>query len=91
MQIYTSNEQGVTREYDTFLTILHEIADTILRMARRMESFYGDALSDLECLSMGRSLRHRLTILTPDNGEFVAKDFELRQLVTTFGSWVGRN
>ena len=57
-------------------------------MTRRMESFYGDAVSDLERLSMRRGLRHRLTILTPDNGE-LAEDFELRQSVGTFGLWVG--
>ena len=90
MQIHTSNEEGVARKNNAFLAILHKIADAILSMARGMKSFYGDTLSDLERLSMRRSLRHRLAILTPDNGKFT-EYFELRQLVTTSRSWVGRD
>lgn len=66
----TSNKQRITSEHHPLLPILHEIANAILRMARGMQSFHGDALADLERFVVRGSLRDRLAAFSSDDGEF---------------------
>ena len=50
----TPNEQRIPRKHNPLLSILHEKADTILRMTGGMQSLDGDALANLERFPMLR-------------------------------------
>ena len=64
----TSDEQGITSENDLVVTILHEVADTVLRVAWRVQRLDRDALSNLEHFTMGRGLGDRLAVLASNDG-----------------------
>lgn len=49
---HTPNEQRIAGKHKPLLAILHEKANTILRMARSMQSLDGDALANLERFPM---------------------------------------
>lgn len=51
---HTPNKQRIPRKHNPLLPILHEKANTILRMTRGMQSLDGDALANLERLPMFR-------------------------------------
>lgn len=65
----TSNEQSVPSEHNTLISILHEVANAVLRVARCVQSLDRDAVSDLELLTMCRSLGDRLALLAPNHWE----------------------
>lgn len=72
----TSNKQSITGENNTLITILHEVADTVLRVARCVQGLNGDTLPNLELLTVCRSLGDRLALPTPNDRELA----ELLQL-----------
>lgn len=61
-------EQRVAREDDLVRAVLHEPADAVLRMARRVQALDGDA-ADLEARAVGRRLRDGLGVLAGDDGQ----------------------
>jgi hypothetical protein len=65
----TSDEESVSRENNSLVTILEEVADAVLRVARCMECSPGDALADFERLVMGRRLGDGLALGSTDHGE----------------------
>lgn len=66
---HTSDEEGVTGEDSSIVSILEEIANAVLRMAGRMQCLDGDVLSDLELFSVPGGLGHGLTILPTGDGQ----------------------
>ncbi len=60
---HTSDEQRVPGKHHTILSILHQIADAVLRVTGRMKRRDGDLLSNGELLAMLRCLGNRLAIL----------------------------
>jgi hypothetical protein len=74
---HTSNEQSVTCEHYTLVSILHVVADAILRVARCVQCLDGDAISNLELITMPGGLGNILAVLATDNLE----SLELFQLV----------
>lgn len=73
---HTSNEQSITGEDNTLVTILHIVADTVLRVTRSVQGLDGDTLSNLELLAMCWSLGDGLALLSADDGE-LAELFQL--------------
>lgn len=61
-------EQGVAGEDDPVPVVLHEPADTILRVAWRVETLNVDT-ADLETLAVSRRLGHCFAVLAANNGE----------------------
>lgn len=65
-------EQRVAREHDLVAAVLHEPADAVLRVARRVEALDGD-VADLEALAVARRLGHCLAVLAADDGELIGE------------------
>lgn len=73
----TCNKEGITRKDSPLVPILHEVADTILGVARGMECRHRDALSNLELFSMLRSLTDSLAVSASNDfkiSEFIELD-----------------
>jgi hypothetical protein len=66
--VHTSNEESVASEHCSVIAIFQVVANTVLRVARRVKSLDSDTRTYLECLSMLRCLRHALAVFTADNG-----------------------
>jgi hypothetical protein len=79
---HTTNEQGIACEHNTLVSILHVVADTILRVTRSVQCLDGDAISDLELIAMSGGLGHRLAVLAANDLEPI----ELFQLVELLAS-----
>lgn len=65
--LHTANEQSISSEYNSLISILQEVADTVLGVTRCMQSRYRNAISNLEGLSVGWSFGNRLAVCTSDN------------------------
>lgn len=65
----TSDKQSITGEDNLVVSILHEVADTVLCVAGRVQRLNGDALSDLEDFAVCRGPGDRLAILAADDRE----------------------
>jgi hypothetical protein len=74
---HTTNEQSIACEHNTLVSILHVVADAILRVTRSVQCFDGDTISNLELITMPGGLGNRLAVLTTDDLE----SLELFQLV----------
>jgi len=61
-------EQRVAREHDLVPVVLHEPADAVLRVARRVEALDGD-VANLEALAVARRLGYGFAVLAADDGE----------------------
>lgn len=72
----TANKKRIPRKNNPLISILHEIANTILRMTRGMQRLDRDAFSDLERFPMLRRFGYRCAALSADDGE-LAELFEL--------------
>lgn len=76
-------EQSISREHNLVITVLHEIADTVLCVAGCVEGLDIDA-ANLELLSVGRGPGYFLTVFTSDDLEGRAsKVGELFGIVST--------
>lgn len=73
-------EERVAREDDAPPAVLHEPADAVLRVARRVQAPDGDA-ADLPALAVGRRPRHALGVLAPDDGQVRQAELALELLV----------
>jgi hypothetical protein len=78
---HTTNEKRIPRKDHLFLAILHEIANTILRVARGMQGRHGDAVSNLEYLTVRGGPRDGFALLAADYGDF--EGFELSLFVSS--------
>lgn len=67
---HTANEKGIARKNSLVIPVLHEVANTILRVARGVQGRHGDAVSDFEDLPVGWGSRNRLAILAANDGDF---------------------
>lgn len=65
----TANKQGVTSEDCAVVTILKQVADAVLGVAGRVQSFHLDFVSDHESLAMARSLGDLVAVLSADDGK----------------------
>ena len=72
-----SNEQGVTSKHDlaTITTVLHEVADRVLRVAGGVECCDGDVGSDFEGAFVGWCARYCSAVFAANYGDRVG--FEL--------------
>jgi hypothetical protein len=68
---HTTVEEGVAGKDGFLVAILHEPADAILRMARGVKCFDGDA-AEVEGLAVGGCLGHLLAVLAADDIEGLA-------------------
>lgn len=64
----TSYEERIAREDDLLVPILHEPADAVLRVARRMQRCDCDVLADLEGLVMLWYPGHGLAVFPSNYG-----------------------
>lgn len=76
--VRTSSEERVPSKNDTLVSVLEEEANAVLRVARRMKRLCGDALANLEHLTVGRCLGDRLAVFASYHLQF-AELFELYQ------------
>ena len=72
----TSVEQGIPRKHDLVVAVLHEEADAVLSVARRVQRLDGDA-ADVECLVVFRCLGHLLAVLAANDVKALAELGEL--------------
>lgn len=73
---HTTNEESVACENNTLVSILHIVADAVLRMTGRMQCLHWDTISDLEFFTMRGGLSDRRAVLATDD----LKALELFQL-----------
>lgn len=78
----TCDEQGITGEDRSIISVPEEVTYAVLRMTRRMQCGHRYVLSDLELLSMFRGLCDGFTILSADDRQ-TAKALELRMYIHT--------
>lgn len=66
-----ADEQRVAREHGAFVRglVLHEVADRVLRVARRVQRRDGDVFPDGEDLAVLRRAGHGGAVLAADDGE----------------------
>lgn len=64
----TANEEGITGEDGLVVAVLHEPADAVLGVARRVEGLDGDT-ANVEGGSVGGRLGHALALLASDDGK----------------------
>lgn len=79
--VYTSDKERVSGEDGPVISILEEIADAVLRMTWRMESFDVD-VAHRECLTMAWGLGNFVTILAANYWDWVR--FELERKVSEY-------
>jgi hypothetical protein len=72
----TANEESISGKNDALVTILHEVADAVLRVTWGVQSADSDPVTNLEFLAMRRRFRDGLTVASSNDGEFA----ELPQL-----------
>jgi hypothetical protein len=68
----TANEQSVTSEDSTVISVFEQEAYAILGMAGRVKGLHFDVLANSEGLAMARSLVDLVAVLATDDGERVA-------------------
>jgi hypothetical protein len=82
----TADEESVTGKHGFASAILHEEADAVLSMARRMDALDGN-VSNLEGLLMFGRLNHALTIFTANDVELgCAEGLKLRCVLECMNS-----
>jgi hypothetical protein len=62
----SADEERIASEDSLIAAVLHEVANTVLRVARSVHTFDGD-VAQLEGLAMLGCLRDAITILATDN------------------------
>lgn len=67
----TTDEQRISGEDRLVVAILKQIADAILRMARRVQRLHLDSLANGECLAVAGSLCDLVTILATNDRNVV--------------------
>lgn len=72
----TANEESISGKNDALVTILHEVADAVLRVTWGVQSADSDSITDLEFLAMCWGFRDRLAVASSNDGELT----ELSQL-----------
>ena len=73
---HTTNEKSVACENNTLVSVLHIVADAVLRMTGSMQCLHWDTISDFEFLAMRGSLSDRRAVLATND----LKTLELFQL-----------
>lgn len=72
----TANEKRVASEHSTVISIFEEEANTVLCVARSVQSFDLDVLTDSESFAVGRGGGDFFAVFAADDGERVAfEDF----------------
>lgn len=71
-EVRTSNEKSIPRENHSLLPILHQPANTVLRMAGRMQRLDRYLVTDLETLLVLGGSGHGFAIFAPNDGELEA-------------------
>jgi len=67
LQILTADEKRIAGEDCSLVAILKQIADAVLRMARRVQSLHLDAITNRERLAVARGLVDLRTLLAADD------------------------
>ena len=67
----TSDEQRITSKDHLLIAVLHEVADAVLSVTRRMQRRHFNAVANLECFLVLWCLADFGTILTTDYGDLV--------------------
>ena len=70
-----SDEQSIASEHNLVVSIFHEIADAVLRMAGSMERCDLDTIADCKRFFMGRCLGHFRAVFATDDRDRIC--FEL--------------
>jgi hypothetical protein len=70
--VYTSNEECIASKDGLVIAVFKEEANTVLGMARRVQSGDFDAISDGECRFMGRCLCDLGTVFSADYRKRIA-------------------
>lgn len=74
----TANEKSVTGEDRAVVAILKQVADAILGVAGRVQSFDLDVVADRESVSMAGSLGDLIAVLSADDGKGITlEDFSI--------------
>lgn len=81
-------KQRIPRKHNLVLAVLHEIADAVLRVARRVQRLDGNA-ADAEGLAVLGGLGHFGAVLAADYLEGLAEGGELVGLVDADGEGKG--
>jgi hypothetical protein len=82
-------EQRVPGKHNLFVAVLHEPADAVLRVARRVQRLDGDAADGEGVAVLGR-LGDFLAVLAADDVDFAAEGGELRGGLAGGSVWRGR-
>ncbi|KAJ0160806.1 hypothetical protein CTA2_7260 [Colletotrichum tanaceti] len=72
----TADEERVSRKHDLLLPVLHEPADAILGVARRVQRLDGDA-ADVERLAVAGCPSNAVAVLAADDGQLLQAEVVL--------------